>query len=236
MAHRELQTSKAVTTIHFIIQRRNGFTNRLYANTAAAAAVAKDPERYGPYSIPEPKRYLALVEGPYHNEMYSFDSFSSVLFVAGAVGITHPLGYVRHLLAASQNNTVAARRVKLVWVVRERRNVLWISDWLSELWRLDDGRDMFELDIYYTRPDRTDTLRDAFPESKRVHWVAGRPNLRVLVAAMMRERDQKNYAPRGAVAVNVCGGGALSDSVRDAVRHNLSLGRIEFSEECFTWS
>jgi len=230
--HRDLRTEKKITKIHFIIQRRAGFTNRLYKNTAAKTTIAsKDPEK-APYQATEPARYLAFVEGPYANESYSFDSFASVLFVAGAVGITHPLGYIRHLLEASTKNLVAAKRVKLVWIVRDRQNILWISDWLEELWRLDGGRDMFELEIYVTRPGKGDTLHELFPGHK-VRWIAGRPEMELIIDGMLKGR---NCESRGALAVNVCGGGGLSDTVRDAVRKKIDDGRIEFSEECFTWS
>ncbi|KAI5850107.1 ferric reductase NAD binding domain-containing protein [Tricharina praecox] len=227
LAHRNLLTSKPRTTIHFVISRRHGFTGRLYRE-AYKAAHSTDPEKVDI----APKRFLAFVEGPYCNEAHSFDSFSSLLFVAGGSGITHPLGYIRHLLVASSEGLVAARRIKLAWVVRNSRNISWVSDWLEELWRLDARRGMLEVEIYVTRPcSQYDTDMSGGP---RVKWFAGRPQMEVILAGMLAPTRMRGG--RGALAVNVCGPGSLADNVRAAVRERVDEARIEFSEESFTWS
>jgi len=193
LAHRNLLISKPRTTIHFIISRRHGFTGRLYQEAFKAARGA-DPEKVDIAS----KRFLAFVEGPYSNEAYSFDSFSSLLFVAGGSGITHPLGYIRHLLVASSEGLVAARRIKLAWVVRNSRNISWVSDWLEELWRLDARRGMLEVEIYVTRPSsHYDTDMSGGP---RVKWFAGRPQIEVILAGMLAPTRMRGG--RGALAVN----------------------------------
>jgi hypothetical protein len=198
LAHRNLLTTKPRTTIHFIISRRHGFTGRLF--TAAAKGARNrflDPEKVDDI----PKRFLAFVEGPYSNESHSFDSFSTLLFVAGGSGITHPLGYIRHLLEASADNLAAARRIKLAWVIRDRRNIGWVSDWLEELWRLDAGRSILEIEIYVTRPSRKSTHHETDTTGgRRVKWFPGRPQMEVILAGMLA--PTRKHGRRGALAVN----------------------------------
>ena len=195
LAHRDLVVSAPKTTIHFVIARRGGFTGRLFS-AAAKCNVHKDPEK----GYAAPKRFLALVEGPYCNDVHDFDSFASLLFVAGGSGITHPLGYVRHLLAAAAERLVAARRIKLVWIVRDRKNIHWVRDWLDELWRLDAGRGVFAMEIYVTRPaPQSGRLADQ-SGGPRVKWYAGRPQMDVILAGMLAPPRMRHG--RGALAVN----------------------------------
>ena len=247
LAHQNLVMAKPRTTIHFIVSRRHGFTDRLFTAAAKGArARSLDPEK----ANQPPKKFRVFVEGPFSNEASSFDSFPTLLFVAGGSGITHPLGHIRHLLDASSENLVAARRVKLVWVVRDRRNIGWVSDWLEELWRLDAGREILEVEMYVTRPSSRHG-RDR-GGGRRVKWFAGRPQMEVVLAGMIAPTVA--HGRRGALAVNgdfsqpsqrdivlivaflVCGPGSLADSVRAAVREKVDEARIEFSEESFTWS
>lgn len=195
VAHRNLTVSNPRTTIHFVISRRGGFTNRLFE-----AAGNGTNHKYPEMAHIAPQRFLALVEGPYCNEVHNFDSFASLLFVAGGSGITHPLGYVRHLLSASANRLVAARRIKLVWVIRDRRNIFWINDWLEELWRLDAGRGIFEMEIYVTRPSSTSHRAVDLSGGTQVKWFPGRPQMEDILAGMITPSRMRNG--RGALSVN----------------------------------
>lgn len=195
LAHQNLVTAQPRTTIHFIVSRRHGFTDRLF-RAAASGARARflDPEK----ADHPPEKLRVFVEGPFSNEASSFDSFPTLLFVAGGSGITHPLGYIRHLLNASSENLVAAKRIKLAWVVRDRRNIGWVSDWLDELWRLDAGREMLEVEIYVTRPSsRHGSDRVG---GRREKWFAGRPQMEVVLAGMIA--PSVTHGRRGALAVN----------------------------------
>lgn len=178
---------------------------------------------------PPTKRYLCFIEGPYSNEAYNFDSFSTLLFVAGGSGITHPLGHIRQLLIKSSEDLVAARRIKLVWIIRDMKNYTWISDWVRELNKLDAGRRMFEVEVYITRATERTAPRGA---PKNATFFSGRPQPGALIDRM-REEAGKDL---GAISVNVCGPGGLSDSFRAAVRGRAAQVRIEYSEESFTWS
>lgn len=212
----------APTTLRFIISRKGGFTNRLWNSVASTKSI--DPEK--PTRLT--RKFMCFVEGPYTNEAFSFDSFSTLLFIAGGSGITHPLGHIRRLLTTSMHNLVAAQKIKLVWVVRDMDNVTWISSWLDELWDLDAGRCMFEVDIYVTRPS---TVENAYTMSN-VKYFTGRPQAELIIDEMANNYDE--YL--GAMSVNVCGPGGLADGVRACVRDRSRTTRIEFSEESFTWS
>lgn len=48
----------------------------------------------------------------------SLSSFRSAVLVAGGVGITHQLLYIRELIARYHNRSAAIRRITLVWSIR----------------------------------------------------------------------------------------------------------------------
>lgn len=57
---------------------------------------------------------------------------------------------------------------------------------------------------------------------------AGRPDWRSLFNRFVEQR-------LGTMGVTVCGPGTLSDSIRYAVREQISNASIDFLEESFTW-
>jgi predicted ferric reductase len=77
----------APQTFSLLVRARDGFTKRLLAHT-----LKHTPAHLG-HRVP----VKVLVEGPYGLSR-SLDSYGTVLLIAGGVGITHHLGYVRHLL------------------------------------------------------------------------------------------------------------------------------------------
>ncbi|PWW79784.1 hypothetical protein C7212DRAFT_349471 [Tuber magnatum] len=215
----EIQNSTPTTatpqaaTVHFIISKRNGFTKALYDAAQSAAATA-DPEK------PETRcalKVLGLVEGPYDGH-HSFDSFGTVVLVAGGVGITHCLGYVRHLLHRYSEGTVATQRVKLVRVIRKSEHINWVSDWLEEILRMPLCR----------RVHTTISGNGWAGRGGLVKVHVRRPEFETVLEKVVRRRV-------GATAVTVCGGGAVSDSVRTATLKFVDQATIDFSEESFTW-
>jgi hypothetical protein len=56
----------------------------------------------------------------------------------------------------------------------------------------------------------------------------GRPNIDTLLGIEMEQQV-------GHMGVTVCGPGALSDEVRQAVRRRQYNGAIDFVDEAFTW-
>lgn len=90
-------------TMSLLIAKRTGFTEKLF-NLADSK----------PDGI---LKSYALVEGPY-GKIDTLSSYGTVVLVAGGVGITHPVPFIRELLAGYANGTVATRRITLVWVMQ----------------------------------------------------------------------------------------------------------------------
>lgn len=82
------------------------------------------------------RRVLALAEGPFgtsfikvdicvnvnadegEGAIHSFDSYGSTILIAGGIGITHSISYLRELVDGFARGSVATRRITLLWVVR----------------------------------------------------------------------------------------------------------------------
>lgn len=50
--------------------------------------------------------------------IHSFDSYGSTVLIAGGIGITHSISYLRELVDGFAKGSVATRRITLLWVVR----------------------------------------------------------------------------------------------------------------------
>lgn len=221
--HRELVTSNTPkkTTMHFIVSKHSGFTKSLY--NAAEKAKNNGDEK----GARAPLQVMGMFEGPYGGHQ-SYDSYGTAVFVAGGVGITHCIGYVKHLLHGFNEGTAATQKIKLVWVIRKVENIEWAADWLEEILRMPHVRQVVEVDIYITRPSEAATSSGWSGRGGMVNLYAGRPDFEVIVEKVVKKRI-------GAMAVNVCGGGGVSDSVRAAARKFVDVAAIDFSEESFSW-
>lgn len=220
--HRELVTSNAPkkTTMHFIISKHSGFTKAL----CNAAEKTKDSGEKGERAS---LQVMGMFEGPYGG-YHTYDSYGTSLFVAGGVGITHCIGYVKHLLQGYNKGIVAMQKIKLVWVVRKVENIEWVTDWLEEILRMPYVRQIVEIDIYITRPSEAAISSSWSGRGGVVNLYVGRPDFEVIVEKVVRRQI-------GAMAVNVCGGGGVSDSVRAATRKFVDVVALDFSEESFSW-
>lgn len=221
--HRELVTSNVPkkTTMHFIVSKHSGFTKALY--DAAQKAKERGGEKGGKASL----QVMGMFEGPYGGH-HTFDSYGTSIFVAGGVGITHCIGYVKHLLQGYNKGTAAMQKIKLVWVVRKVENIEWAADWLEEILRMPHVRQVVEIDIYITRPSEAAISSSWSGRGGVVNLYVGRPDFEVIVEKVVRRRI-------GAMAINVCGGGGVSDSVRAASRKFVDAAALDFSEESFSW-
>jgi predicted ferric reductase len=106
---------QADPTMSLIIRRRTGFTNTLFKKAFEAPRRCFDT--------------VALVEGPY-GKGNGLGSYGTVVLVAGGVGITHPVTYIKELVEGYANGTVATRRVTLVWVLQTPGRFLFLS-WVT---------------------------------------------------------------------------------------------------------
>lgn len=202
------------TTVSFIIGAHTGMTRKLY-NTAVTA---KQPAI----------RLRAAFEGPYAGH-HCLDSYGHLVLFAGATGITHQLSYLRPLMEGFDKGTVSARRITLVWAVRDQEALLWCKAWLNEMLGLSErGEDILQVNVFVTRPSaRASDL--VVGQSRLVRMFPGRPNVRTLLRKEVREQV-------GAMCVTVCGPGSLADDVRAAAREVLDQGTVvDFVEESFSW-
>lgn len=121
--HRQDLVQAGEKTISLVIRRRTGFTDAIFRKADSA-----------PNKVITCK---AFAEGPYGKSLLSFHvpaasptnifqigkvdslgSYGTVVLVAGGIGITHPVPFLRDLVEGYANGTIATRRVVLVWIVQ----------------------------------------------------------------------------------------------------------------------
>lgn len=198
------------TSVSLVMRARTGMTRALFARASVAPG--------GTLTL------QGAVEGPYGGHE-SLDSYGTVLLFAGGVGITHQLGYVRHLLAGAAAGTVATRRLALVWSVPNTEALEWVRPWMDEILRMKGRRDVLRVLLFVTKPR---SQQEIVSGTGTVRMFPGRCNPQTLV--------DKEFVDRvGAMAVTVCGPGSFADSVRQAVRKRVELGSVDFVEEAFTY-
>ncbi|KAL7275679.1 hypothetical protein RUND412_001366 [Rhizina undulata] len=197
-------------TMSLIIRARTGFTNTLFKKAFNS-----------PDKVFTSK---ALVEGPY-GKVDTLGSYGTVVLIAGGVGITHPVPYVRELVDGYAKGTVATRRITLVWVIQSPEHLEWIRPWMTDILAMEKRRDVLKILLFVTRPRST---KEIHSPSATVQMFPGRPNIDTLL-------DMEIENQMGSIAVTVCGGGSLSDDVRRAVRSKVDKANIDFIEEAFSW-
>ncbi|MCJ1329545.1 hypothetical protein MMC10_006225 [Thelotrema lepadinum] len=208
--HLTPSTQTPETTVSLVMSARTGMTRTLYERASRG--------RNGRITL------LGALEGPY-GSLESLHSYGTILLFAGGVGITHQLPHLRDLLASHANCTIPVKRITLVWAVRSSDMFEWIRPWMDEILSMPGRRDVLHIQLFVTKPKGP---RDVASASERVQVFPGRPNARVIVEKEFRERV-------GAMFVGVCGPGALGDDVRDAARGVMQRGKVDFSEEAFSW-
>lgn len=206
-----IMRKKTTTSVSFVIGAQTGFTRDLYnkANTSPTRAI----------------RTRAAMEGPYggHHEL---DSYGHCVLVAGATGITHQLSYLKPLIEGYNNGSVATRRITLIWIVRDYEALEWIRPWMDEVLRMPNRKKILTIKLFVTRPKNSKEIVSA---STTVQMFPGRPNIPLLIR-------KEVHAQMGAMAVTICGPGALADDVRSGVRQVQDEGTVvDFFEESFTW-
>lgn len=194
----------------FIIRARTGFTHNLF-KLAEAANGQKIAVR-------------CMLEGPY-GALHSMHSYGTVLLFAGGVGITHQVPFVRDLVTGYANGTVAARKIVLVWTIKQGSHLEWIRPWMTSILQLDRRRECLKIQLFISRPGSN---KEVHSPSATVQMFPGRPNIPAIMDCEMETQI-------GTMGVSVCGPGAFSDDVRSAVRQRQHTRNVEFVEEAFTW-
>ena len=199
------------TSVSLVISARTGFTRKIL-NLAMA-------QPQGQLHVP------GFMEGPYGGSSQGLDSYGTCLLFAGGVGITHQIMHVRHLLEGRANDSVAARKVVLVWSVRATEQLAWVRPWMDEILAMPGRREVLKILLFVTKPK---SPKEVVSPSTTVQMFPGRANSKVIV--------QREFAERvGAMCVTCCGPGAFADDVRDAARSVMEFGAVDFIEEAFTW-
>jgi predicted ferric reductase len=204
------RTGMQKAQVSFVIRARTGFTDKLYQKVASTSA--------GKMEV------AGFVEGPY-GVRHPLDSYGTVVLFAGGVGVTHQVPYVKDLVAGFRDGVVATRRILLVWTIQTPDHLEWIRPWMTEILAMEKRRDCLRIMLFVSQPRST---KEIHSPSSTVQMFPGRPNVETLLAM---EQEQQV----GAMAVSVCGPGALSDEVRMAVRRRQSRTNVDFIEEAFSW-
>lgn len=198
------------TTLSLLVRRRTGFTDKLFKQTERS-----------PGSL---ATFRAFAEGPYGGT-HSMDSYGTVLLIAGGVGVTHHVPFVRHLVNGYAEGTVAARRVTLVWVIRSPEHLEWIRPWMTNILNMERRRDVLRIVLFVTQPRNTKEIQSP---SSTVQMYPGRPNISTLV-------DMEIENQIGSLGVLACGSGGLSDDVRRVCRKRQDQTHVDYIEENFSW-
>lgn len=203
------------TTVSFVIGAHTGFTRKLYNRAMEETAASK-------------VRAISLkaaFEGPYGGH-HSMDSYGHAVLFAGATGITHQISYLRHIIQGYTEQTVATRRVTLVWVIRDHEALEWVRPWMDKVLRMENRVDVLRIKLFVTRPKNS---KEILSPSQTVQIYPGRPNITTLL-------NQEVHEQLGAMCVTVCGPGSLADDVRLAVRKVQARRTVvDFVEESFSW-
>lgn len=201
------------TSVSLIVSARTGMTRKLY--NAAVAAPDLTLELRG------------FIEGPYtaHPSSY-FGSYGTVVLFSGGAGITHHMLHVRDLLDMAAAQTVATRKVYLIWTVRTMEHLAWVRGFMDQILRLPNRRDVLITKLFVSKPKSS---HDLTSPSDTLHMSPGRCRPDIVFDEILPDRV-------GATAVSVCGPGAFADEVRASVRKRIGKGIvIDFVEEAFTW-
>ncbi|ROV90314.1 hypothetical protein VSDG_08177 [Cytospora chrysosperma] len=198
------------TSMSFVIRARTGATSSLFKKASAS---------------PDGRLVTSCyVEGPYGGT-HNLQSYGTVMLFAGGVGVTQAVPHLRDLVIGYSNGTVAARKIVLVWIIQSPEHLEWIRPWMTEILAMPRRRECLRIMLFVSRPRNT---KEIHSPSSTVQMFPGRPNIEHLIGAEMENQV-------GALGVTVCGPGALSDEVRQAVRKRQYNGTIEFCEEAFSW-
>lgn len=209
----------------FLIKGRDGFTKKLLKKARKTTGGSL--------------KVTALAEGPFGG-LHSLSSYGTVLLIAGGIGITHPISYLHEFVNAFFTpKHSAVRQVSLIWVVRSIDHLTWIQSWMPTLMShpsLQTSTIPLSIHIYITAPQSTTDEYVTSPNPWAHHappnvpvtinW--GKPDFTYIL-------ENAKMCQVGAMAVSVCGPGAMGDDVRRAVRERQGGTVVDLYEESFSW-
>ncbi|GAB1319498.1 hypothetical protein MFIFM68171_09708 [Madurella fahalii] len=196
----------------FIIQRRRGFTDRVFAWRRNDYDKATD--------------LATVLEGPYGKEL-SLDSYGTVLLFATGIGIAGQLPYVAQLLSGHHNYEVKTRRIALFWQVDSEIQTAWVADRMQQLLKQDTDK-ILDIHIYVLGNflSRVTDQGDYVQLGERIDMTYGPLHIREVINDEMKQR-------KGRTAISVCTDDETSDAIRQVIRsmtdNTVSLKELEFS-------
>ncbi|KAH8696592.1 putative metalloreductase [Talaromyces proteolyticus] len=203
---------KHKTSISLIIAARSGMTRKLY--NKAMACPNKTLRTFG------------FIEGPYYSDSCTMGSYGTAILFSGGAGITHHILHVRDLLIRADEGSVATQSIYLIWSVRSTESLNWVREWMDQIFRLPNRRQMLIIKLFISKPKTRHGIKSP---SKTVQMFPGRCR----PSAILKDALPKRI---GATVVSVCGPGAFADEVRAATRENMARGMtVDFVEESFSW-
>ncbi|KAI9849123.1 MAG: hypothetical protein M1837_005353 [Sclerophora amabilis] len=105
-----------VNTLVFLIRAHDGFTRKLLTHARSGVDLTLN----------------TFIDGPYGGLSRKIEAaYDSVILVAGGGGITASLSWLIHLSKHLRSGNAAIKQLTLVWVVRKKAHLNWITEELS---------------------------------------------------------------------------------------------------------
>lgn len=202
--------SLAPASVSLVMAARSGMTRKLYQEARAQSNCKL--------------QLKGFLEGPYAGHD-SLESYGTVVMFAGGAGITHHLIQIRHLLAGAHSQTVATRKIVLIWSIRDTDQMEWVKPWMNEILHIEGRREVLRIVVHVSKPTQPINQKKSKPT---MQLVEGRVDPGSILDEVIPIRV-------GTTMVSVCGPGALADEVRAAVRSRIHQAAMDMNEESFTW-
>lgn len=175
-----------------IIRARDGFTKRLLDKAESGV------------------RIPSFIEGPYGHSSH-LNHYEQVLLVCGGSGISFGTSNLINIIHAARLGTSAVRRVKLVWMIRDKSHWEWIRTMINPLLVDLPESLIVEINVHITtkhavEPNLTAeeaALEDSTPEALYEHQTGGESGSSsqtqvVLDNKVEKEKNQVNADPEAA--------------------------------------
>jgi predicted ferric reductase len=199
------------TDISVLIRARTGFTKELYDAVQGSKHIIFA---------------RGFCEGFYGN-YNDLSSYGHVVLLAGGVGITHHVMYLKNLLEGYRDGIVAAECIHLVWCFPTSDYLNWVRPWMDKIFTIPCCEDVLRISLYLTQQDDMRGIGD-LPKWVAISYGNGRCNVEDVIQDSVANGN-------GTLAVAVCGPASLSDAVRVEVRNRVERRAIDFFDAAFTY-
>jgi len=166
------------------------------------------------------------LDGPFGVFSITPSQYSTVLFIAGGIGITPFLTAMQSLMLTPSE----VSRIKLVWVIRDLGLLDIFASRLTAISTSNPVLD-FQFTLYVSAPnfDENDKLVENLPGNMKV--VKGRPDVSEVAMVVLGGSNKEEYKNSKSVCLLVCGPRQLAGN---AVSVATSLG-IDYHREVFEY-